>query len=56
MWCAVVCGVVCVLTASAFLSDSSPGGEFCSDRRRYLLSKPSKTISCSVSGATSPAH
>ena len=32
------------------------GGEFCRAITRYLLSSPSNTISCSVSGASSPDH
>lgn len=32
------------------------GGEFWRDMTRYLFSNPSRTISCSVSGANSPDH
>ena len=32
------------------------GGEFWRAMTRYLLSSPSRTISCSVSGASSPDH
>ena len=48
---------VCLqLTASVLAMARWEGGEFWRDMTRYLFSNPSRTISCSVSGASSPDH